>query len=57
LSQEPSSDVRKRLDDYEIARQAEKVKMKYKNYIPFKDGVMAIYYEPKKKTATLVNFQ
>lgn len=49
--------VRKKLDEYEIARQAEGVKVKYKGYIPYKNGIIGIYYEPKRKTVTLVNFQ
>ena len=57
LPEESSSYVRTKLDEYEIGKQAQKVKVKYKNYIPYKNGIIAIYYEHKRKTATLVNFQ
>lgn len=49
--------TRGRLDDYEIEVQAQKLKIGFKDYIAYKNGIVGIYYEAKKKTARLVYFK
>lgn len=49
--------TRARLDRYEMEAQVQKVKIGFKDYIAYGGGVMAIYYEPRRKTVQLVSFE
>lgn len=49
--------IRQRIDDYEIEKQAGKIRFKYKGYLSDSSGVYALYLESKSSSLQIVKFE
>ena len=55
LNKDPGN-ARNKIDQYEIDMALKGVKYKYKTYVPFQEGVLALYFDDKKDEAIFVKF-